>query len=406
MGNICLSINFCIIQLGMNDVKNEIIYIGYVTKADTADHVPGISIAGNKMQLNLLEQLKRNGHNIKVISVFPTAPFPKGALLCKTYTQMLLDGIECYYPGFINIPFLKQICQIIFTYLALIRILKDPKKCCLLTYNSFGQVSIPAKWIKKITQVQTVVMFADPPVINKRMSYIRQKFYENAEKQLKSYDAVIALNKNAVAKYMPDKPNIIIEGGIRLEEIPLINTERIKKRKKIIYSGALTFYSGILNLIEAMRLVKNKEICLEIYGGGEIEKIVSEMSQNTGNIKFFGVIEHKKVLKAQQDAFLLVNPRDLDDPISDVTFPSKMFEYLASGTPVLATAISAFTDEWLEVMFWVRSNDAETLAEKIDEILKIGNKEYFDLAVKAQNFIKEKKNWDIQGKKISEFLEL
>ena len=94
----------------------------------------------------------------------------------------------------------------------------------------------------------------------------------------------------------------------------------------------------------------------------------------------------------------------MEDPIARVTFPSKIFEYMISGTPVLTTKLNGFTEEYYDKMFFVDENSPSVLAEKISELAKMDGKELQIKAAEARKFVMEKKNWQCQTEKIYRFL--
>ena len=74
----------------------------------------GASIAGNKMQLSILNGLKREfNDSLDVVSILPIAPFPQTKkILVKYQRQYISNEIQTTLTSFINIPYIKQITQI------------------------------------------------------------------------------------------------------------------------------------------------------------------------------------------------------------------------------------------------------------------------------------------------------
>ena len=67
------------------------------------------------------------------------------------------------------------------------------------------------------------------------------------------------------------------------------------------------------------------------------------------------------------------------------------------------TNMSGFTDEYLDMMILI-DDDAQSMAEKIDESMKLPCDEMNEMAECAYRFVTEEKNWEKQGKKIHDFL--
>ena len=106
----------------------------------------------------------------------------------------------------------------------------------------------------------------------------------------------------------------------------------------------------------------------------------------------------------QNNAYLLVNPRLISDPISEVTFPSKIFEYMSSSSPVLSTRLSGFTNDYNEKLFFSKSDSVNDLSYEINQIMSLPLSELNKIVKNANNFIKTKKTWSSQISLIYFFL--
>ena len=183
--------------------------------------------------------------------------------------------------------------------------------------------------------------------------------------------------------------------------IPLNNEKPTKKN--IVYSGALTEYSGILTLLEAMKYV-DPEAVLEIYGSGPLVERVKDFEKKNSNIKYMGMVENDKMVRIQQSAYLLINPRHSDDPIAMVTFPSKMFEYMLSGRPVLTTKLNGLSEGFLKNLFLIEEESPEGFADAINNIIASSDCELLEKALQAREFVIKEKNWEHQVNDIVDFL--
>ena len=70
--------------------------------------------------------------------------------------------------------------------------------------------------------------------------------------------------------------------------------------------------------------------------------------KNNEKIKYFGVIDFESILLRQKNTDLLINPRPSIDEYTKYSFPSKIMEYMASGTPVLTTKLSGIPMEYYD----------------------------------------------------------
>ena len=387
----------------------KILFLGYAVNAQCAEHLSGASIAGNKMQLNILKNLVNEVNELKVLTILPFAPFPKDKILWSKHGYMHIEEcIEAESIPFLNIPIVKQVFQIICLYVIACRY--ADQHTVVLTFNMFPQVGIPAVWLKKKFHCQVVSVLADLPVDDnyqrKGVARLLRKMFEKITcKNISEVDKLIVLNKTAREEYAPNTAYMVMEGGVNPEEFKKLS-KRTKEfqKKKIVYSGSLAEYSGISELVEAMNFVINKEICLEIYGDGVLKEYIQKKALENPLIHYYGRISNKESLDIQSQAWLLVNPRPIDDPVARVTFPSKIFEYMMSGTPILSTKLNGFSKDYYDKMFFAEDNNPKELARWINYIDTIPTEKLEEKAELARQFVVESKNWKKQVHKMINFI--
>jgi glycosyltransferase involved in cell wall biosynthesis len=212
------------------------------------------------------------------------------------------------------------------------------------------------------------------------------------------------LNENA-KDFVPEfAPYTIVEGGVKPEEWEY-QKEKSRCRKDIIYAGALTDYSGIVQLIEAMREVKHSDIKLQVYGNGYLVDWVKNQAAQYANIVYMGVVPNNEMRGIQQQCLLLVNPRPTDSDIARYTFPSKILEYLASGTPVLTSRLNGIPREYDRYLSYIDTVDGKGIAKAIDKFFDGEYGESLHKAEEGKKFVLTQKSWYAQGKKIIHFIE-
>lgn len=390
----------------------KIVYLGYVVTPEEANMESGASVAGNKMQWNVVKNLSQyDDVEITCVTISPLAAFPHDKkIYYKHQEEQILEEVRSIKVGFCNFPVIKQFWQICSVYFVAQRAVKETDADILFTFNLFPQVGIPMRWLKKkFPHLETVCLLADLPIDDntnrKGFSAILRSFFEKSTwKSMQFCEKYIVLNKHVIDKYLPGKPYIVVDGGVDEDDMKRYEKKVQKSGEhNILFCGALTEYNGIVNLLEAMDSLKDTDIVLDIYGGGYLEEIVkSTAAKNTG-IRYHGRVSNKEVMQKQREAWLLINPRVVDDPIAKVTFPSKTFEYLLSGTPVLSTRLNGYSEEYSDKIFFMGDSPNE-IADAIIRIHEMDDKDLQCIAEKAHSFIETEKNWKNQSKKIYEFL--
>lgn len=390
--------------------KINLLFLGYAVSKQRSKELSGISIAGNNMQIALLKELYRyDDINLSVITVPPVATFPKDKkIIWNTKKQEIENNICAVEVGFINIPILKQISQSFTTYISAKKIIKQQPDTVILTFNMFPQIGAPSLKMKNKYGTEVVALLADPPIdIKKRNileSFVRKAYYKKTERYIEQADKLIVLNDELIKLYAPNKPYIVIDGAIDISEFKDGKSKEKITKKNIVFSGALTEYNGIREAISAMSYVSNESITLDIYGNGPLEEYVKQQAKTNKNVKYYGSVDNDTMRKLQQEAFLLINPRTIDDQMSRLTFPSKILEYMMSGTPILTTRLNGFSEDYFDKMFFVKTNEPEELGKAIDEIALLPECELSEIAKRAYEFVTTKKTWSVQAAEIVKFL--
>lgn len=363
------------------------------------------------MHINILRELsKYDGIHLDSVTVYPVAPFPRNKFYYPYEVIPVVEDVTSVRVGFLNIPVIKQLWQTLAVYRQGKKVLKKYPDAIILTVNLFPQIGLPLMWLKNKFGVKTCCILADLPIdenySRKGPSVILRKLFDSFTlKAIDTCESFITLNEYAVQKYAPGKPYIIMEGGIDLSEVQPANVQKAGI-KNIVYSGAITEFSGVKNLITAMQGVTDKSVELHIYGSGLLTEEIKDIIAQSGNpnIKYMGCVKNDEMKRIQARAWLLVNPRPVDDPIAQVTFPSKMFEYTISGTPVLSTRLNGFSKDYYDKLFFVDDNRPETLASKIIELAGLPPEVLIEKAEAAKNFMLTHKTWEIQCNRIVQFL--
>ena len=370
------------------------------------------------MQIGIIKSLKKIlKEDLFILTQIPIAAYPKERKICLCSGSIrLTNDIHAEKVPFLNIFCLKQMFLLINTFILICNWSRRNlnKNKIIICYNAFPFVSIPAVLASKIFNIRTICIFADPPIDSEKGNTIRRlaKYTENVSftKYIKQFSGLIVLNEDSIRKYAPKLNYILIDGGFDVSETPInppggqwLNINGNDKLR-IVFSGALVEYNGIKNLVSSLQYVKNTHISLEIYGLGPLEDYVINASQIDKRIKYMGNVPNSEMLKIQQNAGILINPRPVNDRVSQYTFPSKMIEYLLSGTPVITTKLNGLSIEYLNNVFAINGEKPTDIAETIELVLTQDKEYLVQKATKAREFIENEKSWDNHSYKIMEFI--
>lgn len=261
---------------------------------------------------------------------------------------------------------------------------------------------------EKIPQAKIYLIITDLPQFmdlgQSRVKAILKKIdWKSIKKMQKKFDGFI-LYAGKMAEYLDILSDkwILMEGSYDTSEQVMAAKE---KKKAIMYSGKLDEQYGIKMLLDAFMSISDSEIELWLTGGGNTENYIKECAQKDSRIKFYGFLPSRQdVLKKQAEASLLVNMRLPSEAASGYCFPSKLFEYMATGTPVLSFDIAGIPREYLKYLFIVKQETTQALSETINATLKLSEEFLQERGNKAREFVVKEKNTRTQCSKIWEFV--
>jgi glycosyltransferase involved in cell wall biosynthesis len=167
-----------------------------------------------------------------------------------------------------------------------------------------------------------------------------------------------AFKKELSERGVPDKKIEVITNGVDTtifdKEILVPNDELRKEygwgdRKILLYVGAHGISQGLSTLIEVAKSMSDCKDALFVFVGEGSEKLkIQELSNHYGldNVQFISSLNKERIPLFYSTAYLSFVPlRNL--PVFEAYIPSKMFEILGSGCPIVAS-ISGEAAEILE----------------------------------------------------------
>lgn len=151
--------------------------------------------------------------------------------------------------------------------------------------------------------------------------------------------------------------------------------------KIVVYTGHLYSWKGVDTLAGAA-----EHISAEVYvvGGTERDSAAFKMRwKHISNLHVVGHRPHDEMPLWQRAADVLVLPNTgKEDISSESTSPMKLFEYMASGTPIVASDIPSIREiAHSGRALLVAPDDAQVLADGIRNILEQGGDVYSEQAL-------------------------
>lgn len=261
---------------------------------------------------------------------------------------------------------------------------------------------------KKIPQAKIYLIITDlPQFMDLGQSFVKATLKKVDWIDIKRMQAKFngfILYAEKMAEFLEIQSNewILMEGSFDTSEQVVSAKE---KKKAVMYSGKLDEQYGINMLVDAFMSIHDSGMELWLTGGGNSENYIKECARKDNRIKFYGFLpSRQEVLQKQAEASLLVNMRLPSEPASGYCFPSKLFEYMATGTPVLSFDIAGIPREYLQHLYVVKQETVDALAKAIEETLSLDEASLQEQGNRAREFVINEKNTKTQCSKMWKFV--
>jgi glycosyltransferase involved in cell wall biosynthesis len=176
----------------------------------------------------------------------------------------------------------------------------------------------------------------------------------------RGYSAIVAATP-AIARRFPHKHTVVVCNYPRLEELPQGGTAQFSDRPRAVaYLGGITRLRCIEEIVEAMDLPQLADAQLMLAGRFDSEHLEAEVRSMPGfrRVNFIGQCPRSQVASFLSNAragLLLFRPAGNHDE----AMPTKLFEYLGGGLPVIIS-------DTLQCSALVREHDCGLVVDAAD----------------------------------------
>ena len=193
-----------------------------------------------------------------------------------------------------------------------------------------------------------------------------------------------------------------------LKKTPSFKSQIKGQRKKefdkfeVCFVGGISHQRGVKELIKALELTKNK-VYLNLVGDFISEQYEKELRAEKGwkYVNYFGYIDDRIKIKEIYQKSIIGIVTLLPTPNVINSLPIKMFEYMESQLPVIASNFDYFKEIFSEIKCGVNvnPNSPEDIAKAIDDLIynPIKREEMSNNGYKS---IINKFNWSIEEIKL------
>jgi glycosyltransferase involved in cell wall biosynthesis len=208
---------------------------------------------------------------------------------------------------------------------------------------------------------------------------------------IRRFDKVVVLTAAMIPRLGVDPANAVVVEGIATLGDRNVTVAQASDGHSFLYTGTLALRYGIKELVDGFRKVDRADAALWVCGAGEGADYVVAAAAADPRIRFFGQVDRSKALELQAQASFLINPRGGDDEFVRFSFPSKVMEYLASGTPVIMYHLPGIPDDYDGHYLPIGAPGADGIAAALTDALAMSPDARAAMGAAAEAFVRASK---------------
>lgn len=343
----------------------NILYIGYYYKNDVIEQrnsAPYISQAGmNKMNF-LRNVFEAAGYHTYIFSNAWTSS--RSFRKYKGFWSK--EDPDVYYSGIFGAPVLNALSCIRSGKRFIREFMKTHTLDYVVFYNMRWETSSLARYIQKKYKVPIILEYEDGLEIDQNNSRIKRRFYANLEQKVKNrINGAILVNSMLREKFVC--PSMVSRGGTIQQEGSMPCPPE-NEPKKFLFASTLDDQRGLTVLLEAMEHLK-ADCKLLITGRGELEDKLKEVKDE--RIEYLGYLSYEDYCKVLKDADVCICAQRAKASFGQVSFPSKIFEYMSAHKLVITSDVADASEYLKDVALVYTEDDPKRLAACMQEAIDI-----------------------------------
>jgi len=363
--------------------------------------------------LAFAKELKRQGHEVQVLTGFPNYPGGKiyDGYKLKLYQHEEVDGISilrvALYPNHDSSALKRIFNYISFAFMAMLfGIFATRKADVIYAYHPPLTVGIAAIFIKLFRRTPIVYDIQDMwPDTLKATGMLNNNKILNiigsvCKLVYRFVDHIVVLcpgfKKQLIDREVPEeKINVIYnwcdEQGLTRAQPAKIEYQQLMQNKfNIVFAGNMGKAQALDSILDVAKEVQDIQDIQFVFVGGGTEtehlkqRLTTENIYNTVFIPRMPMAEVGGILKLS--SLLLVHLKK--DPLFEITVPSKTQAYMAMGKPVLMAVAGDAADlvERAECGCVAISEDVASIRQAILKIYHLSANEQMQIGLNAHNY--------------------
>lgn len=168
---------------------------------------------------------------------------------------------------------------------------------------------------------------------------------------LKRVVGVVANSRGTAEAFLQatQKPVLAVPNGVDLDQFKTVSEEvgeDVPSGPVVMYLGHLYGWKGVDTVVAAAQLARDQDLSFVLIGGTDADVArYRRLTEGMSNIFFLGHKTRSEIpsLMRRADVLLLPNIPSTQESVA-YTSPIKMFEYMASGKPIVASDLPSLRE--------------------------------------------------------------
>lgn len=253
-----------------------------------------------------------------------------------------------------------------------------------------------------------VIVFDSHAAALCKMGFIKrcvaQVFFQSGLAAVRFQSGVVVVNRNAHNFFGPMPPPLHLSRiGGHVSEYAYSGFKRRDSDAPVrfLFAGTLNNENGVDVFLNAVGLTTGYNFQFIVCGSGPLEDEVRALCERDARFRFLGRIPDSELVLQIEQADGLICLRDPNAPCRDISFPSKLIKFMASGVPTIANEFSAVTPQMCEHLVMMADFTSQSLADKM---LSFIYNDYAGLAESGKHFIAKNHDWYNVGRDMNNFI--
>lgn len=366
-------------------------FLGYTSSESAVLADSSLSLADNRMQQAYIRQLQVHFGDI---AVFSTSRGPVG--------PVVEDGILTHHAPSRN-GLIGGLSRLVASYRFFARWAVAPEPKVLVCYNTFSLYALVLTLVQLRFGVRTLAIAITLPYdygtparnLSGRAHRILSRIL------LRRLNGVVAITEPLARQVNPKAPSAIIRGAVPPETIAERAPVSRSTPLRLAYAGTLYDRYNLRSLVSMMDLLGEGVADLHLYGRGPLAEWLDVAASGRRHIHVHGALplaELRVELELSDVMLVLLDP---SDGLARFSFPSKIFEAMATGRPVLVSDLDTLDPEMRRFLPIAKDLSPAGLAAEVLALKDMPEEQWQSIGQAQLRYLSQAATWPAVGRTLA-----